>query len=431
MANEYTSLLNVQLNLTGNVPGSPAGTRGEAIIAEYNRRRNLMVPIPAFDMDLLMDCLHQRFQTDGWQWVPNSGNKADGRRALEGSNVRNQGQCAVLAGALYALLICPHPFGCGQVPGLNDEVDSYNNGGLGFISAHPLAGIFGLPARVYNTHGVLQGRYLWDNHYVVAYQGNWYDPSYNLVYNNAISDMAAEDLTTGETQEASGDSWFRTNAGLYVRCSETDYFGPGQSQFTISQRLSGPWNPPYNRQNNNYVRPPQGRPRPRNNGGCYITTATCLALGKKDNCTELETLRWYRDNVLIKSKDGAKAAIEYYQSAKDVINALNQQSEREAKEIYKYIYSEYIAPAVKAVANKKYSEAQAIFLEALADMKDRFPSGTSSEMAVRSLSVSSSGIANALSAESATLNGMKVLFDRAVPTNPVNLVPKEEFPPQL
>ncbi|WP_144053801.1 hypothetical protein [Baaleninema simplex] len=431
MANEYTTLLNAPLTLTGNVPPSPARTRGEAIITEYNRRRNLMHPVPAFDMTLLMNCLHQRFQADGWQWVPNSGAKADGRQALEGRNVRNQGQCAVLAGALYALLICPHPFGCGQVPGLNDRVDSYNNGGLGFISAHPLAGIFSLPAHVYNTHGVLQGRYLWDNHYVVAYQGDWYDPSYNLVYNNAISDMAAEDLTTGETQEASGDSWFRTNAGLYVRCSETDYFGPGQGQFNITQRLSGPWNSPYDRQNNNYVRPPQGRPRPRNNGGCYITTATCLALGKKDNCDELEALRWYRDNVLIKSKDGAKAAIEYYRSAKNVIDTLNQQSEREAKEIYQHIYDKYVAPAVKAVTDKDYPKAKAIFLEALADMKGRFPNETSSEMAVRSLSLSSSGIANALSTEFVTLNGMKVLFDRPVPTTPVNLIPKEEFPPQL
>lgn len=59
---------------------------------------------------------------------------------------------------------------------------------------------------------------------------------------------------------------------------------------------------------------------------CYLTTACIDAMDLPDNCFELETLRGFRDKVLLPEPSGRKAVEEYYQVAPDIVQGINEQS---------------------------------------------------------------------------------------------------------
>ena len=77
---------------------------------------------------------------------------------------------------------------------------------------------------------------------------------------------------------------------------------------------------------------------------CYVTTATCAALGLPDDCEELQTLRWYRDEVLLRDPAHLKDVEAYYTSAPAVVAAIDALPE--AQEIYAGIYRDGVAPAL-------------------------------------------------------------------------------------
>lgn len=53
-------------------------------------------------------------------------------------------------------------------------------------------------------------------------------------------------------------------------------------------------------------------------GGCFLTTAVCEVLGKSDNCYELETLRNFRDEVLLKDPELASLVYLYYKKSPSI-----------------------------------------------------------------------------------------------------------------
>ncbi len=80
-------------------------------------------------------------------------------------------------------------------------------------------------------------------------------------------------------------------------------------------------------------------------GGCFITAATCAALGLDDDCFELRALRRYRDQVLAKRPGGEAAIARYYEIA-PVILARMPESARRAGLLL--VYARYILPAAIA-----------------------------------------------------------------------------------
>ncbi len=54
------------------------------------------------------------------------------------------------------------------------------------------------------------------------------------------------------------------------------------------------------------------RGKSNNKKGCFLTTAACEYRGLPDDCHELRVLRQLRDNVLLKTLDGAALVNEYY-----------------------------------------------------------------------------------------------------------------------
>lgn len=95
--------------------------------------------------------------------------------------------------------------------------------------------------------------------------------------------------------------------------------------------------------------------------GCYITTATCEALGKPDDCYELTMLRAFRDQVLLETEAGSAGVESYYAHAPAIVAAINQRPD--AAEIYQEIYESGIMPSIEALEAKDYKKAESIFAE--------------------------------------------------------------------
>lgn len=104
--------------------------------------------------------------------------------------------------------------------------------------------------------------------------------------------------------------------------------------------------------------------KPRRNSSessCYITTVVCDLLGKDDNCIALNTLRFFRDNVMQKDEKYAKILYEYDVVGPYIASALkNEYSNTKGKEKFKTIenlYENGILKVVGLIFKEKYDEA--------------------------------------------------------------------------
>lgn len=97
--------------------------------------------------------------------------------------------------------------------------------------------------------------------------------------------------------------------------------------------------------------------RKANSGGdkgmCFITTAACEHFGLADDCDELQTLRSFRDKVMLKSdnwKDDVKA---YYELARELTPKLSTIRDQE---FWNKVFS-YIKTSVAHIKNNAHQEA--------------------------------------------------------------------------
>ena len=81
----------------------------------------------------------------------------------------------------------------------------------------------------------------------------------------------------------------------------------------------------------------KNRPKPRS--GCYFTTACTQYFGLPDNCQQLMTLRYFRDNVLSKTKSGRELITFYYQVAPPIVLKINSSTnpEEEYSQIFHHV----------------------------------------------------------------------------------------------
>ena len=63
--------------------------------------------------------------------------------------------------------------------------------------------------------------------------------------------------------------------------------------------------------------------------GCFLTSALVRYLGKPDNCKELTILRYFRDHVLRKTKEGKELISEYYFVAPKIVEAIEASNDKE------------------------------------------------------------------------------------------------------
>ena len=100
---------------------------------------------------------------------------------------------------------------------------------------------------------------------------------------------------------------------------------------------------------------------------CYLTTA-CMRHKMEnfdDNCEELKTLRWFRDEFV------SKEDIEhYYKTAPIVVEAINETENN--NEIFNYIYENVVSACVTAIKNGDYDFAYNRYKSSILTLEEEF-----------------------------------------------------------
>ena len=105
----------------------------------------------------------------------------------------------------------------------------------------------------------------------------------------------------------------------------------------------------------------------QSNGGCYLTTACMIHMKDHfdDNCEELTTLRWFRDNFV-----SIEDINNYYRKAPIIVGKIDSITNNQA--IYEYIYDNIVLVCVKAIKNGDYRFAYDRYKNSLISLEEQF-----------------------------------------------------------
>lgn len=117
--------------------------------------------------------------------------------------------------------------------------------------------------------------------------------------------------------------------------------------------------------------------------GCFITTATCTAVGKPDTCDELTAFRKFRDEVLLASPAGRQLVDEYYHIAPAIVVCISQENDSAA--FYKNLYDQYILPGYTALTQGNCDEAVQLYSRMVISLAERYD--ISIQQSVKQISV--------------------------------------------
>ncbi|MHB8260358.1 MAG: DUF2188 domain-containing protein [Bacteroidia bacterium] len=102
---------------------------------------------------------------------------------------------------------------------------------------------------------------------------------------------------------------------------------------------------------------------------CFLTTSCVKYFGLPDDCYELQTLRKFRDNYLLKSSGGRELVQQYYSIAPSLVKKLERNFDR--KNLFEEIFYE-IKKACKAIENKEFERAKIIYEQAVSRLFNHF-----------------------------------------------------------
>jgi hypothetical protein len=105
---------------------------------------------------------------------------------------------------------------------------------------------------------------------------------------------------------------------------------------------------------------------------CYITTAMCRDTGKPDDCAELQSLRKYRDEVMLNDPEGRELVKEYYVKAPKIVSLINQEADH--FQIYKMLREQYITPAANAADAGEYAKALELYKAMVDSLSKKYES---------------------------------------------------------
>lgn len=108
----------------------------------------------------------------------------------------------------------------------------------------------------------------------------------------------------------------------------------------------------------------------RKGGGCYITTATCLALSKTDDCFELSAIRHFRDNWLAKQKNGLEIIDEYYKIAPIIVEKINTNTNH--VKIYEEIWEVYLKYFFELIISGDNKNAKVVYLRMVKNLSKKY-----------------------------------------------------------
>lgn len=106
---------------------------------------------------------------------------------------------------------------------------------------------------------------------------------------------------------------------------------------------------------------------PPHQSHCIIATACCEAKGLSDDCSELNTLRIFRDEYVRNLPEGSQLIREYYKIAPLIVARIN--STGNPKEIYLSLYERLVSKSLQLIYSGKNDEAFKNYLKIINELK--------------------------------------------------------------
>lgn len=104
-------------------------------------------------------------------------------------------------------------------------------------------------------------------------------------------------------------------------------------------------------------------------GGCFLTTACVEYYGLNDNCYQLRTLRFFRDEILNRTSGGRAVTDQYYRIAPAIVHHLKV--DRSRRFLFRNLMRE-IDRACAAIKLRNYTKAISIYKQAVAQLAFRY-----------------------------------------------------------
>lgn len=105
-------------------------------------------------------------------------------------------------------------------------------------------------------------------------------------------------------------------------------------------------------------------------GGCYLTTIMCNILGYADNGKMLNTLRFFRDNVMIKDSTYNHILLEYDVLGPQIAQCI--EVDKNKLRIARKMKEDYIAPICGLLEKRNYVKAVEMYTEMVIKLKEHY-----------------------------------------------------------
>ncbi|MBV5327502.1 MAG: 50S ribosome-binding GTPase [Chlorobium sp.] len=108
---------------------------------------------------------------------------------------------------------------------------------------------------------------------------------------------------------------------------------------------------------------------PLSRAGCFITTATCMALGKDDNCSELNAFRMFRDQWLLRQQGGSDLVAEYYSIAPKILKGiLSLKNDK----ILLDVWDRHLCPCLSLISEMRFQEAKVAYIVMVRELELKY-----------------------------------------------------------
>lgn len=103
---------------------------------------------------------------------------------------------------------------------------------------------------------------------------------------------------------------------------------------------------------------------------CFLTTACVYHKGLADNCEELQTLRWLRDNFMAKNEAGKALLQSYKTEGPRMLKAMREFDNR--PEILDYLHEQLVQPSVALIKAGDFQEATDYYAAFVKEMMSKY-----------------------------------------------------------
>ncbi len=104
--------------------------------------------------------------------------------------------------------------------------------------------------------------------------------------------------------------------------------------------------------------------------GCFLTTACVRTKGLPDDCYELNTLRYFRDNYMKSTVMGNRDINEYYFIAPQIVVEIEKRED--SKRIFSKMYEELVVHCLELINEDKNEEAYSFYKRYVEKLKEKY-----------------------------------------------------------